>query len=72
MSTSQLGEFPQVLQNMLSSGSQIFQDLSGGIPRLVGRNREKYLTAEHILLETKKCVLKYRVRDLFTFYIDVF
>jgi len=53
MSTSQLGEFPQVLQNMLSSGSQIFQDLSGGIPRLVGRNKEKYFTAEHILLEQR-------------------
>ena len=50
MSTSQLGEFPQVVQNMLSSGNQIFQDFSGGMPLPVGKKREKYFTAEHILL----------------------
>ena len=51
-STSQLGELPQVDQNMVNSGNQSFQEASGGMARVVGRNRAKYLVAVEILLHT--------------------
>ena len=49
MSTSQLGEFPQVDQNMVSCGSQSRQVLSGGMSLVVGRNSDMYLVARHML-----------------------
>jgi hypothetical protein len=44
---------------MLKSGSQSFQLFSGGMSRLVGRNREKYFIPVDMLLGRENSAYRY-------------